>query len=287
MIVIRIWEGLGNQLFQYAYARTLMEKGLDVRLDVLKYYDNTFKKYRNNDNRTNSIEKFKITVPIASEDDLLPFEYIKRESKSDNIKFYLAQKGMWKYKFHEEKWQRYNEKMNNISGNCYVKGWFQSERYFKTIRHVLLEELTLKESFDIDSELEDMIQSPSSVSIHLRRGDYVKAHHELNAAYYHQAIKRILQSVKEPKFIVFSDDIDWVRRHVEIPGEVKYVTRDSGLEDCQELELMSCCKANIISNSTFSWWAAWLNKNPNKIVLAPKKWINGQEGIVPEEWIIV
>ena len=174
-----------------------------------------------------------------------------------------------------------------IKKNCYVKGWFQSENYFKKIRSILIREFVPKEKIKISRELKMAIEDPESVSIHIRRGDYVKTNHALNLSYYEKAIEYIKRYYKRPYFVIFSDDLDWVENNLHINEKFIYANKSGKLKDYEELFIMSRCKSIIISNSTFSWWAAWLNRNEKKIIVAPKQWMKVQENIVPDDWIIV
>lgn len=142
--------------------------------------------------------------------------------------------------------------------------------------------------------ISDEIRKTNSVSLHIRRGDYItskitnKFHGTCCLGYYKKAMKLINKKVKNPKYFVFSDDIYWVKKNLEIKNAF-YVDDNVGDKSYIDMQLMSMCKHNIIANSSFSWWAAWLNNNPNKIVIAPKKWFNdpGMDttDLISEEWI--
>lgn len=287
MIIVRIWEGLGNQMFQYAYARALMEKGEDVRLDLEKAYEETFETYRNNAVRKNSIQNFRISVPPIDLEEYKKYKYLYRNTWIRKIIFWLGKHSLWKYRFYEESVQGYSERSAGLRGNYYVKGWFQSERYFKEIRAVLLKEYLPEKKIRISKELREALKDPESVSLHIRRGDYVRINLALSIIYYEKAVRYIKQIYKNPLFMIFSDDLDWVKKNMKITERYIYVNEDRKLKDYEELMIMSRCKSNIISNSTFSWWAAWLNQNRDKTVIAPKKWIKGQGNIVPEEWTVL
>ena len=134
----------------------------------------------------------------------------------------------------------------------------------------------------------DKIKKCESVSLHIRRGDYVKIGLTLELDYYYEAI-RYIKSIMDKKtkieIFVFSDDLEWVKRNLKIDETVNYVNiHESVCCDIDEMMLMSMCKHNITANSTFSWWGAWLNRNPSKIVVAPLKEFNNP-GIIPKEWI--
>lgn len=287
IIIVRIWEGLGNQLFQYAFARSLKEKGYDVRLDLNKSYDDLFTKYKNNDMRSNVIQNYKITLPFIDVEEYGKYSYLERKNWKDHIIYFLAKHGMWKYGFYEELEQHYQKKSAEICRNCYVKGWFQSEEYFLNIRDILLEEIVPKKEIHISKKIQKILNDEQSVSIHIRRGDYVKTHHDLNIGYFHKAISEIKKTYESPKFLVFSDDIEWVKLYLKTEEICVFVNKEDGLEDFEELYIMSLCKSNIISNSTFSWWGAWLNRNPDKVVISSRQWLHGQKDIVPSEWIII
>lgn len=287
MIIVRIWEGLGNQMFQYAYARALQAKGMNVRLDMGKAYDEMFGKYRNHIQRTTSIQNFNLRIKPIDVYKYGRYSYLNQDTLVRKMLYVLGKNGMWLYNFYEEEEQKYSEKTEKIKGNYYIKGWFQSERYFKDIRNVLLKEFTPKKRINISKEIREALDNPQSVSVHIRRSDYVKIRNTVNLLYYQMAIQYIRQLYQNPIFLVFSDDLDWVKDNIPMTGEVIYVNEDKKMQDYEELLVMSKCRSNIIANSTFSWWAAWLNQNKEKCVIAPKKWFPGQEGIVPKEWIML
>ena len=182
-----------------------------------------------------------------------------------------------------------------IKKDAYLQGYWQSEKYFYDIRDILLNELTLKFDPDRDNKkhLKDIINS-ESVSIHVRRGDYVKnphtrAYHGIcSLDYYKRALKKIGSLVENPKYYVFSDDPDWTKENLKIKGKVVFIINNSNKE-YEDLRLMRACKHNIIANSTFSWWGAWLGEYKNKIVIAPEKWFltkeNNYKDIVPDRWL--
>ena len=286
IIIVRIWEGLGNQLFQYAYARALKEKGLDVRLDLKKAYDETFEKDPRHDVRQVAIQNFNITLPEIDVEEYGKYRYLMRESFEDKAMYEMAKFGLWKYRFYEETINKkgavplYSAKTANIARNCYIKGWFVDERYFKSIRQSLLKEITPKERMRVSGELKQALEYEESVSLHVRRGDFVKTKRALDIGYYKKAISYIRKHFKEPLFLIFSEDLDWVRRHLNVGDNYIYINEDRKLQDYEELLIMSKCKYNIIANSTFSWWGAWLNRNPGKIIIAPKDSLPNQRGMI-------
>ena len=289
MVIVRIWEGLGNQMFQYAYAKALNLKGIDVRLDLANAFDDVFLIWKNKHDamRDICIQKFKISLPIIDVCTYGKYDYIQQNTICKKIIFWLAKHSLWKYKFVEEFGKfHFNRRLDN-KDNYYIKGYFQDEKYFKHIRSTLLKEFVPPEKIKISRELKNALNDNESVSLHIRRGDYVKLKLSLNRLYYMKAIEYIKKIYNNPIFVVFSDDLKWVRENIDTNSRVVYANEDGKLKDYEELFIMSRCKSNIISNSTFSWWAAWLNTYEKKIVIAPKKWMKPQENIIPNDWIVI
>jgi hypothetical protein len=256
--IIKIKGGLGNQLFQYAHGRKCIEKGEEVVFDISFFEEN-------------------------KKDTLRPFLLNKFNILETNIFLPLKESIIKKY---------LNKIKSKLSGEY---GFFQSEKYFKGIEPMIRKEFTLKDPLSQTAQTyaDQIQQNHNSVSIHIRRGDYVlnssanKHHGVCDLEYYERAISKIKELIDSPAFFIFSDDIEWVRENLKVDNAI-YVSNPS-LSECEEMMLMSYCKHNIIANSTFSWWGAWLNQNPNKIVIAPQKWLNtdtsNQPDIIPPTWI--
>lgn len=278
MIYIRIWEGLGNQLFQYAYARALqLRNNEDVRLCALHGQGKrTFRQYQ--------LDKFTITLPRDRK-----FEKIAECIDSHKNVKKLAETlsntaGAWGYI--EEKDVQYKESLKFLSGNYYVSGWLQNEKYFKDYEDIIRKEIRPKKKIKLSKELKYILDSKDTVSIHIRRGDFKKHNNLLNMNYYEKACALIVNRMENPYYVVFSDELDWVKEYMQFGKNVYFVNEDKKLEDYEELFIMSRCKHNIIANSTFSWWGAWLNTNRNKIVIGPKHWFaRNKLNIMPETWI--
>lgn len=286
MIIVRVFDGLGNQLFHYAYARALQEKGFKVYLDTQKRYEDTFRKFKNHAKRENKLDYFKIKLPTSKDKHMAKYAFLKQISRREKLIYFLASHGLWFNKIWSAKKINEGIKEKGLQfGNYYLNGWFQNEELFKDIREQLLKELHPKKKIKISKELRKLLAEEELVSVHIRRGDYVRINNTLSLHYYRHAFQRVQEKYKQPKYLFFSDDINWVREQF---GDMKYAyfISDYGqFEDYEELMIMSRCKSNIIANSTFSWWGAWLNKNPHKMVIAPKKWFDTQENIVPDEWV--
>lgn len=280
MIIANINAGLGNQLFTYAVARKFsIVRHNPIILDFSGYKKMKF--------RPNRLIFFNVKINILS------FLYNKFHFYNHFIERILITDEPW-WKFKE------NLYLNN-SNNIEIKGVFASVKYFNEIRDLLIVELALKKKYlnKIKSEVE-RIRSINSVSIHIRRGDYVLSKDSgfifelLPITYYINAIEFIVNKTPNPVFFIFSDDITWTKENLHTNYEHYYIN-DLGIDtDYLEFELMKNCKHNIIANSTFSWWAAWLNVNNGKIVIQPKLWFKLEEAqkeyenhnlLTIEDWI--
>ncbi len=287
MIIIKLIGGLGNQMFQYATG-----KKVGLKYDAVLKFD--IGGLRNNSGitpRNYALGFFNIQENFANEK-----EIEKLKGNAGGKIFHIMQKlGIWKKKrFIVEPKFSFNPEVLDIGDDSYLQGYWQTEKYFKDIEGVIRKEFTLKKEFSIEEkEMTKEIKNTNAISLHIRRGDYI-AHAETNKFhgicsldYYEKAIKQVAEKTENPVFFIFSDDIEWVKQNLKIDFPTIYVS-DGILKDYEELMLMSYCKHNIIANSSFSWWGAWLNANPNKIVIAPKQWFAeksvGTSDIIPETW---
>ena len=274
MIIVKIKGGLGNQLFCYSFAKALSMKGINVKIDDHSFFQ---KKIIHEGYQLNY---FNISLESANLKEI----YKYRGSNS-----FVKKINLYRNKYIIEKDIRFDKSFLELRGDIYVEGYFQSEMYFKSHRELLLSEL--KFSCDLSSQkIYNEILNNQYCSVHIRRGDYtnktnLKIHGVLDLSYYNKAIN-FLKAKGFKNFIIFSDDIEWCKNHFKING-LNIVFSDFGLNNIQELNLMSRCNSNIIANSTFSWWGAWLNMNNKKFVIAPKKWFSNDtpSDIVPQNWI--
>ncbi|MEK7069688.1 MAG: alpha-1,2-fucosyltransferase [Patescibacteria group bacterium] len=283
MIIIKLNGGLGNQLFQYSLGRSLSIKNNDVfKLDLSDFTKDNPRSY--------SLGHFNIVENLAKKEDVAKFNKKGLSKLFEKIKPYYK-KSVIKYKGYD-----FDQNILKLSGNFYLDGYWQSEKYFKDIEGVIRKEITLKEPLvDEHANLINNIKNSNSVSVHIRRGDYATnkkfsaVYNLLDEEYYQRTVKFIAEKIKEPKFFIFSDDIKWAKQNLNIPYPKIFVSDNSEIKDYEELTLMSFCKHNIIANSSFSWWGAWLNTNIDKIVLSPDKWFNIGVGntsdLIPEDWI--
>ena len=183
----------------------------------------------------------------------------------------------------------------NVNGDCYLYGYWQSERYFKAFEAIIRQDFIFREPLqEQNAELALDMATKQAVSLHIRRGDYVsdsKNHNIMSVCdleYYRLAINYIATQVEQPVFYLFSDDMAWVKQSLPMEFPCVYVEHNSGAESYKDMQLMSLCRHHIIANSSFSWWGAWLNAKPEKIVIAPKHWFrngNDDADLIPDEWI--
>lgn len=289
MIITRVKGGLGNQMFHYAAGRSLAHR-LDTKLTMDLSW---FSMIENID----TPRHYELGCFNIKENFIKPGRFALVESR-DNLKvqLYNYTKGLYKPRFSHfiEGGHTFNEDFLELKGNVCIEGWWQTEKYFKDIRPILLKEFSYKKTLSAkNQQILEQINTTSSVSLHVRRGDYAqnkhaKAFHGLMGLdYYEAAVKRVAKKVKEPHFFVFSDDPAWCKKNLKLGYPATYV---SGNHDgSEDMRLMRECKHNILANSTFSWWGAWLNDNPDKIVIAPKKWFAnstvGTTDVIPKDWV--
>jgi hypothetical protein len=289
MIIVDIRGGLGNQMFQYAFGRSLaIHKDVELKLDITNFETYELSEFL--------LDRLNVTYLVAT----------KSETDKYKIKQYFAKYLRFLIKktrvFKSLKFRKmYFEKQGFTfdpgilsSSSVYYVGYWQSYKYFNNIREVLIKEFTLKENFNEKNlYMLSQIEQTNAVSLHVRRGDYVSNEHTntihgtCSLDYYNKAAETIAQRIESPIFYIFSDDINWVRDNLKLKFPMKYIDFNNDSPE-NDIILMSNCKHNIIANSSFSWWGGWLNEHSNKIVCAPKKWINTEDNtndLIPKDWI--
>lgn len=288
MVVVRLLGGLGNQLFQYSLGRNLAKKlDTDLKMDITGFQ--TFYKLHKY-----SLWSLNIMEDIASAGDLSLFTS-GTGSVITKLKTRLK-KGMNRYVYFKEPFFHYCKEVFDLSGNVLIDGYWQSEKYFSEIREIILAECSVKTEADgLDKKYAGEMTACNSISMHIRRADYVtdsgtsQIHGACSLEYYHRAVKFISEKISDPVFFIFSDDHQWVKDNIRLDYPVKYVDHNLADKNFEDLRLMNTCKHNIIANSSFSWWGAWMNTNPEKIVVSPVKWFNqldvNTEDIYPQSWV--
>ncbi len=286
MIIVKLIGGLGNQLFQYALAKKIaLSNNEDVLLDITAFEKYKLHKY--------SLQFFNIDENFAKNEDIELF-FPKNKNIFKRIR-YKIKKIILKPQIIKET-NSNNLVFNKISKYSYFDGYWQSEKYFHDIRKELLEDLSITIPLKGKNlNIANKIKSTNSISLHIRRADYVtnlktfNIHGICDLEYYQSAINYMKSKVKNIVIFVFSDDIKWAKENLKTDLEIVFVDHNNADTNYEDLRLMSLCKHNIIANSSFSWWGAWLNQNPGKIVIAPKKWFatnkRDYSEIVPKTWI--
>lgn len=291
MIITKLYGGLGNQLFQYALGRVLANK----LKTVLKLDISWFELENSLTARNYELSFLNIQENFASADEIEFCKLQKRNYMFGPLRKFLNKPKYYVGNYREKELFVYDEEVLNQCINTYFDGYWQSYKYTDKIREILLSEFSLKKSFDDKNKntLKKM-NSVNSVSVHIRRGDYVnneqvnKVHGVCSLDYYNNAIEIIAKKVDNPFFFVFSDDIEWVKNNLKTEHSLILVDYNDSNSGYLDMMLMKNCKHSIIANSSFSWWGAWLNEDPQKIVISPTKWFNDYrnvEDLIPENWI--
>lgn len=288
MIVMRIKGGLGNQLFQYAAAYAISK-----RLGQPFIFDPSF-------TANMTVRNFRLSQLCVESSDLVDERELPRKvsviknvyvnkacrmfnfSKHvcENYLYWLETKDIWQPEF-----------FTIDNENLYVDGYFQSEKYFKEYREELLNQLRPKYEPEAPYiAAVDLIKQCNSVAVHVRRSDFRKDncryHYLLGEEYYKKAITEMRKRVTNPIFFWFSDDMNWVKTHIGNASDFKFVKIRTTNGDIDDMMLMKNCKHIITANSTFSWWAAWLNEHKNAIRIVPER-PYGMEKMIPEKWMKV
>lgn len=290
MVITQIIGGLGNQMFQYAAGHALsLKNGQALRLDVSGFagygLHQGFELQR----------VFDCPARIASEADvrsILGWQF------SPGIRQIVARPGLAAFRrkgFSVEPHFHYWPEIRKVPRDCYLVGYWQSEKYFQDTAAVIRADFTFKSPLvNRNAELAEQIGQANVVSLHVRRGDYAKypktnaTHGLCSLDYYRAAIQYVADRVEQPYFFIFSDDIAWVKDNLKMDMPCQYVDHNQGAESYNDMRLMSLCRHHIIANSSFSWWGAWLNPDPGKIAIAPKKWFTTSQDtsdLLPTSWI--
>lgn len=277
MIYTRLHGRLGNQMFQYAAARGLAAHvGAPVALDA-----------RGALARGEGVLTRVFDLPIIPPETLPP---ARHEAPLRYAAWRLLGRSP---QFRRERGLGYNPAFETWGDDSYLHGYWQSDRYFAHCADAIRADFTFPAASSAENAaMADRIGAALSVSLHVRRGDYLTlgAHVLCDQAYYEAALARVLDGLTgDPVVFVFSDDPDWAKENLPLPVEKVVVDFNGPETDFEDMRLMSLCDHNVIGNSSFSWWAAWLNRHPDKRIAGPAKWF-GDPGlsnpdILPEGWM--
>lgn len=299
MLIARIIGGIGNQLFQYAFVRSLSIKlNQKFKLDLSWYRD--YDKFEKTNDPNAATKREYLLDKFNIKENLLNPIYLSISYRLNNssilnkiIKYppfrYFTYNTITESDFDFNKIKNFN--------NVFLSGFWQENNLFEEYRDILKEEFLLKNKLSAENKiLLKKIESANSVAVHIRRGDLLSrpaaaAEQPYSSdKYYLNSTHIIKEKVKKPELFVFSDDINWVKNNHKFDIPTTYVDNDG--PDYEHFNLMCNCKHQIIANSTFSWWAAWLNNYQKKIIISPKWWYRDpvkNESIIriPQNWIIL
>lgn len=291
MIISRIFQGLGNQFFQYAFGRSLALRNNAVfKLDS-SFYENseitlpdgyTFK-------RNFEIHRYNVIVDEATKDEIAIYKGTKAPPLLD--RFWYKINPSLRPIIIKEDLSKFSPELIDLKGNFYLDGYFTSEDFFKDYDDVIRNEFTLKnEMSETNKGWVETIKNSNSVCISLRLTDFLKfpLHNVCSLEYYYNGLKEVKNLLGEDITVfIWSDDNEWTKKNFHPPYERHYMTHNFP-DFHEDLRLMTHCKHHVIPNSTFSWWAAWLAETDGQIVIAPERWLNSTEiefkHVVPERW---
>ncbi len=297
MIIVKLQGGLGNQMFQYALGRALgLRTGDAVLFDKSWFIDVP----AHETIRAFALDIFSLPIRFADKKDI-PLE--QRNVLLRRLPFWRALCGRpaWVVLFDHSPVAQKRILEWRAGGNVFLQGFWQSEKYFKDAEDVIRNDFAFRAVPDeanqamLDKMASDLRGGVESVSVHVRRGDYssdpkTHAHHGLLPLEYYQSAMSVIDK-RFPRgcYYVFSDDLSWCRDNLRFKGEGVFVDVNAGKPAWMDMRLMTRCRHHIIANSSFSWWGAWLNASPDKVVVAPQQWLSQarlvNDDIWPGDWL--
>lgn len=283
MIIVRITGGLGNQLFQYAAGFALSARlGVALKLDLSAYAQEGMRQFQ--------LDRFHTTVHPATEQETAPFTKLSLVQRA-----YYRLWPPYRRPVYKQPGFGYDPNFTKALDGRYLKGYWQSWKFFEPVSAQLRNQYQLHNEHTREvAAFAVSLRERETVSVHIRRGDYnnpeaLAYHGMLSAAYYNEALQIIKAMYPNAEILFFSDDIEWVREHVQTDLPHDFITGVRTRTALEDFHLMQYCRHHIIANSSFSWWAAWLNPAGNKTVIAPKAWFattkNDTRDILPPGWI--
>lgn len=293
MILIKLKGGLGNQMFQYSLAKILAQKNnCNILMDNSFFHNNVQNSIYTHRNFELSV--FNISEKVALYSDI---EYFHKLSIKNKVFKHL---GLNYPKVHDEQSFRYTSDVLTLKDPVYLKGYFQSYKYLMESEDLIRKifSFSLDQIDNVNKNILFEIENSFSISVHVRRGDYIQDqatqnfHGNCDINYYLKSISFLASKNPECRLFFFSDDMDWVKKQFfHLPYRKRFIDHNIDENSWKDMFLMSSCKHNIIANSSFSWWGAWLNNNKEKVVIAPIKWFATAEkkwdtaDLIPPDWI--
>lgn len=289
MVIVHLSGGLGNQMFQYAFGlATATRLGVELKLEL---NDSSLQIH----NGYELGRVFGIRAMQASREETDSILGVHRFQVVQRISRLLNPQGRFCRHYVEEPHFHFCPRLLDIPDQSYIRGYWQSERYFSRLKSDVRKSFVFKQPLTgVNMETARRIGGANSVSLHVRRNDFAsnsvinEKHGLCSLDYYRAAIALMAQRLDGPVFYVFSDEMEWVKGNLEIRHPHCHVENNTGANGFIDMQLMSLCKHNIIANSSFSWWGAWLNSNPDKIVLAPANWFAhpiDTSDLLPHGWV--
>ncbi len=272
MIIVKLWGGMGNQMFQYAFGRCLAHRyNTTLKLD-LSFFSNQPKNkkhvFRNYD-----LDIFNIQENFATKEEVYR---LARRFSNDLLEKAFNKLFGTKKSFIGEPHFHFSEEVYNAPDNVYLSGYWQTEKYFSAIAPIIREEFTYKAPIgEMAAGLLKEIENANSICLNVRRGDFVtnSFHGSYGSYYFEKADKIVQEKFNEYKYFIFSDEIEWCIQNLKFDVPVIYVDHEyAGYKYQDYLRLMTACKHFVIPNSSFAWWAVWLNGSRDNLVIAPQKW---------------
>jgi hypothetical protein len=289
LIIVNVIGGLGNQMFQYAAARALaIRKGVPLKLDISAF-------------ATYGLHRFELTRVFNCAEDTAGAAEVREMlgwQAAPRIRRLLSRPSLAALRSRKlvlEPGFSYWAGISGVPDDCYLTGYWQSEKYFSDAAAQIREEFTFRQQVNgRNAEVAALISQVNAVSLHVRRGDYASdprtaaTHGLCSLDYYRAALRHIAEHVPNAHLFVFSDDIPWVKQNLPLELPCLYVDHNRGAESFNDMRLMSMCNHHVIANSSFSWWGAWLNPGPDKIVVAPGRWFANDTDVrdlLPADWV--
>lgn len=286
--MVKLKGGLGNQMFQYAAGRAI-----SVLHRKKLFLDLEFLETNNSDTDIFTARKYELSIFNFQPSFFSPLR---------KFAFKVTNALIRRIPFLPDNSFNVYDDLSNFDTFRFpvcLDGFFQSENFFSTIRNIILNDFSFKKPIDeVNRGYAKEIENCNSVSVHFRRSDYVKNpaasayHGTCSLNYYSNAVRLLKSKITDPVFFIFSDDPQWVQQEFINKNDdlnCKLIDVNRNEDSWKDLFLMSMCRHNIIANSSFSWWAAWLNQNKDKIVMAPNKWTKKEmpmlANIHPKDWI--
>lgn len=289
MIIVKLFGGLGNQMFQYAAARRLaLQHGTDVRLDLRWFGTQT--------TRELALLNLAVRAAPAPADLLLrgfPDEWTGSGRRS-RLRARMAARRQGQVLLAESRPGVFQPALLTAPDAATLVGYWQSEKYFVDVAQELREEFSSpRPPSPRDASIRAEIEQTGGVSLHVRRGDFAhdasaSAHGLSSPDFYRRAMSLVDDELGSPVYYGFSDDPDWVLENIRHPRLRMVASADRTAQAHDDLALMAACRGHIVANSTFSWWGAWLGSAPDKLVVAPRQWFAdarlSSRDIVPASW---